>query len=118
MGLFMFGLANAGVQFTAMGTVTWLVFIALLSGKTAGIFFMGCLGKRLGFPLPEGMGYRELAVVGMIAGIGFTVSLFVAGEAFTDPLIQGAAKMGAILSILAAFIAVLWGKALHISKVC
>jgi NhaA family Na+:H+ antiporter len=33
------------------------------------------------------------------AGIGFTVSLFVAGEAFIDPRIQGAAKVGAMLSI-------------------
>lgn len=118
LGLFMFGVANAGVEFTAVGTVTWLVFIALLSGKTVGILFMGWLGERLGFPLPDGMRYKELAVVGVLSGIGFTVALFVAGEAFTDPLIAGAAKMGAILSILAAFVAVVLGKLLNVSKVC
>jgi len=37
----------------------------------------------------------------VIAGIGFTVALFVAGEAFSEPEVQGAAKMGAMLSIAA-----------------
>jgi Na+:H+ antiporter, NhaA family len=100
-GLFMFGLANAGVAFTGVGTATWLVFLSLLAGKTLGIFSFGFLGKKLGFPLPDGMGKRDLLVAGVIAGVGFTVALFVAGEAFTDPVIQGAAKMGAMLSIAA-----------------
>lgn len=98
-GLFMFGLANAGVEFHAAGTATWLVFGALLFGKTAGIFTMGILGEKFGFHLPTGMSSRHLLVAGIIAGIGFTVALFVAGEAFTDPTVQGAAKMGAMLSI-------------------
>jgi Na+:H+ antiporter, NhaA family len=116
-GLFMFGLANAGVQFTEIGTVTWLVFVSLLLGKTIGIFGMGYLGVKLGFALPDGMNYKELLIAGIIAGIGFTVALFVAGEAFTDPVIQGAAKMGAMLSILAALVAVIMARILCIRKV-
>ena len=116
-GLFMFGLANAGVEFTSIGPATWLVFVSLLAGKTAGIFSMGCLGEKLGFPLPNNMGYKELAVAGLIAGIGFTVALFVAGEAFTDPAVQGAAKMGAMLSILAFPLAIVLSKILAIEKV-
>jgi NhaA family Na+:H+ antiporter len=116
-GLFMFGLANAGVQFTEIGTATWLVFFSLLVGKTCGIFSMGFLGEKLGVPLPNKMKYKELAVAGLIAGIGFTVALFVAGEAFTDPAIQGAAKMGAILSVLAFLIAVVLSKTLRIKRV-
>jgi len=100
-GLFMFGLANAGVAFSAVGPATWLVLCALLFGKTAGVFAMGLLGQKLGFPLPLGMGKRHLLVAGIIAGIGFTVALFVAGEAFSDPGVQGTAKMGAMLSIIA-----------------
>jgi NhaA family Na+:H+ antiporter len=100
-GLFMFGLANAGVTFSAVGTATWLVFYALLLGKGIGVFSMGLFGARLGFPLPNGMGMKHLLVAGIIAGIGFTVALFVAGEAFTDQGVQGAAKMGAMLSIAA-----------------
>ncbi len=116
-GLFMFGLTNAGVQVTAICTATWLVLIALLAGKTGGIFSMAYLGQKLGFPLPDKMKYKELLVAALIAGIGFTVALFVAGEAFADPVIQGAAKMGAMLSILAFPLALILSKILKIRKV-
>jgi NhaA family Na+:H+ antiporter len=116
-GLFLFGLANAGVEFSSVGTATWLVLAALLIGKTAGIFSLGCLAYRLGFPLPHGMQKKELLVVGIIAGFGFTVALFVAGEAFTDPAHQGAAKMGAMLSCGAAVIAVIAARLLKIRRV-
>jgi len=105
------------VQFTEIGNATWLVFVSLLLGKSVGVFAMGYLGAKLGFALPNGMNYKELLVAGIIAGIGFTVALFVAGEAFTDPVIQGAAKMGAMLSILAALIAVILARILNIRKV-
>ena len=104
-GMFLFGLSNAGVMFTSIGTATWLVLAALVIGKTGGIFLMGRLGAKLGYPLPAHVGNRELALVGLIAGIGLTVALFVAGEAFTEPRIQGAAKMGALLSAGCAGIA-------------
>lgn len=116
-GLFTFGLANGGVEFSAVGPVTWLVLAALLVGKSVGIFGCGMLGRGLGFPLPSGMGTRHLLVAGMIAGIGFTVALFVAGEAFADPVVQGAAKMGAMLSIAIALLAFLVAKLLGIRKV-
>jgi len=115
-GLFMFGLANAGVEFSSIGTATWLVFLALLIGKTAGIFLMGSLGEIIGFPLPQGTCKKELLVVGVIAGFGFTVALFVAGEAFTDPILQGAAKMGALLSAGVAIIALVLGRLLKIRR--
>jgi len=101
-GLFMFSLANAGVQFSSMGTVTTLVLVSLLTGKTAGIFAFGYLATMLGFGLPHGMKRRDLLTAGIIAGTGFTVALFVAGEAFTDPSIRAAAKMGALFSLMAA----------------
>jgi NhaA family Na+:H+ antiporter len=116
-GLFLFGLANAGVAFTRIGAATWLVLGALLIGKSIGIFSFGMLAVKLGFPLPENVRNKELLVVGIIAGIGFTVALFVAGEAFTDPGLQGAAKMGAMLSCSAALIAVIGAKLLKINKI-
>jgi len=115
-GLFMFGLANAGVRFSEFGTATWLVLASLLIGKTVGIFSLGVLGKKLGFSLPDEMGYRELLVAGVIAGIGFTVALFVAGEAFTDPGNQGSAKMGAMLSIVAFPVAFILARLLGVRK--
>ena len=48
----------------------------------------------IGFKLPKGMNLGSLLVAGMVAGMGLTVALFVAGEAYQDPGLQGAAKMG------------------------
>ncbi|MFX0558788.1 Na+/H+ antiporter NhaA [Tepidibacillus infernus] len=115
-GLFMFGLSNAGVEFSEIGTTTWLVFVGLLVGKTVGIFILGSIAKMLGFPLPTGMGMKELFLAGVVAAMGLTVALFVAGAAFTDPVIQGAAKMGALFSASAAIFAFILGKLLGIKK--
>ena len=116
-GLFMFGLANSGVQLTSIGDATWLVLASLVIGKTGGIFLMGLLGQRLGYPLPSKIGTKELALVGLIAGVGLTVALFVAGEAFTDPVIQGAAKMGALLSGGCAIIAMIAGRLMKVRRI-
>ncbi len=115
-GLFMFGLANAGVEFAAIGVATWLVFTSLAIGKTCGIFSMGLLGKWLGYPLPSHVGKKELLLVGMIGGLGLTVALFVAGEAFTNPLIQGAAKMGALFSGGCGLLAIVAGRLFKVHR--
>ena len=115
-GLFMFGLANAGVEFAAMGATTWLVLASLAIGKTGGIFSMGMLGKKLGYPLPAHVGKKELLLVGLIGGLGLTVALFVAGEAFTDPLIQGAAKMGALFSAGCGLLAIVGGRLMRVRR--
>lgn len=115
-GLFMFGLANAGVRFSSIGSVTWLVLASLVIGKSGGIYLMGRLGQRLGYPLPARVGTKELLLVGVIAGIGMTVALFVAGEAFSDPVIQGAAKMGALLSAVCAPLALALGRVMGIRR--
>lgn len=116
-GLFMFGLANSGVAFSSLGPATWLVFFSLLIGKTSGIFLLGYMSEKIGFSLPEGMRKKDLLVSGIIAGLGFTVALFVAGEAFTDPVVQSAARMGAMLSFAVAFIAFVLGRLLKIEKI-
>jgi len=108
--LFMFGLLNAGVEFNAIGNVTWLVLLGLLIGKPAGIFIMGWIAARpLGLGIPDGMRIIDLAVVGCVAAIGFTVALFVASVAFDTGPIQDAAKMGALFSFGAAAISVVVG---------
>lgn len=116
-GLFMFGLANAGVMFSEVGTATWLVLASLMIGKTVGITIMGYVGVLLGFPLPEKVGGKELLVIGMVAGLGMTVALFVAGEAFSDPATQGAAKMGALMSGGIALLALAAGRLFKIEKI-
>ncbi len=115
-GLLTFGLANAGVPFTSMGDATWSVLAALLIGKTVGITAFAMLGHKLGFSLPKGMDFRTVVIAGLVAGLGLTVALFVAGAAFTEPGLQGAAKMGALLSSLAAPLAIVLGKLLNVKR--
>lgn len=116
-GLLLFGLTNAGVEFSEISPVTWFVFIALIVGKTSGIFIMGWLAGLLGFPLPKGMNHKDLFVSGLVASIGLTVALFVAGVAFTDSSLQGAAKMGALFSVLSAVISFTASKLLGIRRI-
>lgn len=116
-GLFTFGLANAGVELASIGTATWLVLASLGIGKTAGIFLMARIGQLLGYPLPERIGSKELVLVGLVAGTGLTVALFVAGEAFTDPAVQGAAKMGALFSAACGVIAIAAGRVAKVRRI-
>lgn len=115
-GLFLFGVANAGVELSSIGNATWAVLCSLLIGKTVGIFTFSMIANAVGFALPDGIRTRDLLVAGMVAGLGLTVALFVAGVAFTDPVTMGAAKMGALMSVGAAVIAVVTARVLGVSK--
>jgi Na+:H+ antiporter, NhaA family len=115
-GLLTFGLANAGVAFSTVGPATWAVAGALIIGKTVGITGFSYGAHLVGFSLPEGMDFKSLVVAGLVAGIGLTVALFVAGVAFTEPGLQGAAKMGALISSLAAPLALVAGKVLSVHR--
>jgi NhaA family Na+:H+ antiporter len=105
------------VEFSAVGAITLIVFLSLLLGKAAGVAGFAWLGSALGFALPAGVGPAELIVTGVISGIGLTVALFVAGEAFTDRTAQDAAKMGALASILIAPLALILARALKIRRI-
>jgi len=117
LGLFAFGLVNAGVRFSGVGDATIAVLLALIVGKTFGIFGFALMAQRLGFPLPQGMNRRSLFVAGMTGALGLTVALFVAGVAFTDASLVGAAKMGALGSALAAPLAFIAGRVLRVRDV-
>ena len=112
----LFGLANAGVVLSSVGTGTWLVLAGLLVGKPVGITAMTLLAEKgLRLEKPAGMDYRHVVTLGMVAGIGFTVALFVSVAAFKVPgEIQDSVKMGALLSFGAAPLAILIAKVLSI----
>lgn len=115
--LFFFGLLNAGVEFSAISAPTWLVLAGLMIGKPAGIFLFGWIAARpMGFGLPAGMRIVDLFVIGCVAAIGFTVSLFVASVAFDGGLVQDAAKMGALFSFGAALVAIAAGRLARVEK--
>jgi NhaA family Na+:H+ antiporter len=115
--LFLFGLLNAGVEFSSISEPTWLVLAGLLIGKPFGVLFFGWVAAgplRLG--LPEGVRTVDLFTIGCVSAIGFTVSLFVATVAFDPGPIQDAAKMGAVFSFVAAVISIVVGKLTRIQK--
>ena len=101
-----FALANAGVAIGGDGPVrvTAAVVLGLVVGKTVGITAASWLAIRLGLArLPEGVGWAMVVGTGAVAGIGFTVSLFVAELAFEAGTVQDAAKVGVLAaSVLAA----------------
>lgn len=116
-GLFGFGVTNAGVALASMGNATAAVLVSLVAGKTLGIFVFSWVGHLAGFTLPNGMTLRALFVAGLTAGLGLTVALFVAGQAFegADDILA-AAKMGALLSVVVAPMALLLGMLLRVKE--
>ena len=102
----LFALANAGIMLSsdtvrdaAASPVAWGVVAGLVVGKPLGIAAFAWLAVRLRLArLPSGTGWGDLVSVGALAGIGFTVSILVAGLAFDDPALTDVAK----LAILAA----------------
>ena len=115
--LFFFGLMNAGVAFSSISEPTWLVLAGLLIGKPIGVLVLGYIAAYpLKLGLPVGMKTSDLFVIGCVAAIGFTVSLFIASVAFPVGAVQDAAKMGALLSFFAAAVAIIAGKILKVEK--
>ncbi len=105
--LLIFGFANAGVPFAQIGPGTYYVLAALLVGKPAGILLFSAGARVLGARLPPGLTVQHLVVVGIVASIGFTVSLFFATAAFPGGAALAETKMGALLSFVAAPLALL-----------
>ena len=106
----LFGLVNAGVAFSAVGTGTVLVLAGLMVGKPLGITLFTWIGQKFfKLEIPGGMNYRHIVSIGMVAGIGFTVALFVSTAAFPLSIYPqatlDAVKMGALASFFAAVVA-------------
>jgi len=114
--LFFFGFLNAGVEFSSMGDATWAVSAGLLIGKPLGIGLMGWCAAKI-FGLPDGIQVKDVIVLGVVASIGFTVSLFVSGVAFEAGTVLDEAKMGALISFGAVFLAPIVGILLKVQKV-
>ena len=115
-----FALANAGVVLAAEvlgghGRLLAAIICGLTIGKPAGFLLASWLAVKLGVAeKPAAYSWRHLAGAGALAGIGFTMSLFIAGQAFPMPADFAAAKIAVfIASVLSALIgvAILWGAA-------
>jgi NhaA family Na+:H+ antiporter len=113
-----FALANAGVVLAAQlldghGWLMAAVIGGLTVGKPAGFILASWLAVKLGVAeKPTVYSWRQLAGAGALAGIGFTMSLFIAGQAFPIPGDFAAAKIAVFgASVFSAIIgvAILWG---------
>lgn len=93
----LFALANAGVPITMSGfedPIALAVGVGLLVGKPVGIVLFSFLAVRVGLAaLPRGVSWPQMVGAGFLAGIGFTMALFIAGLAIQGPLLD-AAKVG------------------------
>ena len=94
------------------GALMLAIVAGLVVGKPLGIVALSALAVRLGLAIkPDAYSWRQLAGAGALAGIGFTMSLFIAGQAFADPGDFAAAKIAVFAaSVLAALAgaALLW----------
>jgi NhaA family Na+:H+ antiporter len=116
----LFALANAGVSLTGLdlgGGGSQLVMLgvglALVAGKPIGVVGSTWLAVRLGWcKLAPGVSWGGVVLIGLLAGIGFTMSIFIAMLAFTDERLLNAAKLGVLLgSLVAAILGLGWGSA-------
>jgi NhaA family Na+:H+ antiporter len=116
----LFALANAGVslsgevlQSAVSSPVTQGVIFGLVAGKTVGVVGFSWLAVRLGISsLPKRVTWAQMVGLGLIAGIGFTVSLFITGLAFTSGDLVSDAKIGILsASILSGMAGYTWLRA-------
>jgi Na+:H+ antiporter, NhaA family len=102
----LFALANAGVDLrqldlheVAAASVAGGIAIALLLGKPLGIYTASFLAVKSGLcRLPPGVGWRQVVLVGLIGGIGFTMAIFIASLAFDSRQLLDAAKFGILMA--------------------
>jgi NhaA family Na+:H+ antiporter len=104
----LFALSNAGVSFKADGnldtTLGGIIVVCLVVGKLIGVTLLSWIAVKLRFAeLPEGVNFKQVIGISLLAGVGFTMSIFVANLAFygNDYLLDSA-KAGILIGSLIA----------------
>ncbi len=106
----LFALANANLRLVGLDVAALLVqpvtlgiFFGLLVGKPVGIVAFSWMAiKARVADLPAGLTWRHMVGAGILGGIGFTMSLFVANLAFTDPILLDEAKLAVLFTSVVA----------------
>ena len=106
----LFALSNAGVTFSGgawgellTSRIAWGVVLGLVVGKPVGIVAFAKFAHLVGLArVPDGVSWKQLTAVGMLAGIGFTVSIFISSLAFDDPAHLMEAKTAVLAASLVA----------------
>ncbi|MBW8744556.1 MAG: Na+/H+ antiporter NhaA, partial [Sphingomonas sp.] len=105
----LFGFANAGVSFAGMRLANLVdplplaIAVGLFLGKQVGVSASVWLAARCGLAAkPDGASWLQIYGVALLCGIGFTMSLFIGGLAFDNPLLIDQVKVGVLLGSLAS----------------
>ena len=106
----LFALANAGVTFSGgawreflTSRIVWGILLGLVVGKPLGIIGFAQIAVRSRLAqVPSGVTWRQLSAVGILAGIGFTVSIFISSLAFDEPSHLLEAKTAVLVASLLA----------------
>jgi Na+:H+ antiporter, NhaA family len=109
----LFAFSNAGVTFSLatwksllQSPLAWGVLLGLIIGKPLGVLGISWLAVKVKLArLPQSVTWMHIAGVGVLAGIGFTVSLFISALAFSDPAQLDAAKTAILSASLVAGVA-------------
>ncbi|MFT3750837.1 MAG: Na+/H+ antiporter NhaA [Agriterribacter sp.] len=107
------------ITYAFTSTLSYGIILGLLLGKPLGIVFACKMLVRLKWgELPDGVSWRQLTGVGILAGIGFTMSVFIAMLAFNEPAMQDMAKVGVLAgSVLAMAAGYVWLASLNNSQI-
>ena len=108
------GLPLGGLRLSDLGDALPLgILLGLVVGKTVGITVAALAMRATGLVrLPDGMDTRTTIGLGMLCGIGFTMSLFIASLAYTDPAVYERAVLGVLLaSVVSALLGYAWLRA-------
>lgn len=105
-------LVGANMASVLTSPVAHGVFLGAVVGKPIGIIGVTVLLVRLGFArLPRGMDWAQVVTVGLMGGVGFTMSILICGLAFADPADAIAAKCAILLgSVASALLGMLFGR--------
>ena len=105
-------LVGASIASVLTSPVAHGVFLGAVVGKPAGIIGTTALLVRLGFArLPRGMDWAQVVTVGLMGGVGFTMSILITGLAFADPADAIAAKCAILLgSVASGLLGVAFGR--------
>ena len=99
--LFLFGLTRGGVDLYALAPTSFTVLAALWLGKPLGLLIGALIALRLlSHPLPQGIRLRDLTLVALISGMGFTVPVLAIGTALPGGGMEEAARLGLALSLV------------------
>lgn len=113
-----FALANTAISLSSVGwndlhsTLSWGIIVGLCLGKPLGIVGASYFTVKKGYAaLPTGVNWNKMLGAGLLAGIGFTMSIFISSLAFTNNLYADVAKISVLIaSVIAITSGYLWLK--------